>query len=109
MEVRTGEHIPSLTGYIGEKMYVDLVSMTDTMRGNQYLLTVEDSISRYCHAYPILNKEACTVAKVLMDQYFNIYGLPDRASTGNSVSVSSRKLLKFFFQQKKAAGNPLSC
>ena len=44
---------------------------------NQYLLTAKDSFSRYCCAYPIPNKEACIVAKVLMDQYFNIYGLPD--------------------------------
>ena len=28
MPVRIGEHVPSLTGYVGEKMYVDLVSMS---------------------------------------------------------------------------------
>ena len=53
------------------------------MRGNQYLLMAEDSFSRYCHAYPSPNKEACTVAKVLMDQYFNIYGLPDQLHSDN--------------------------
>ena len=41
------------------------------------LLTAEDSCSRYCRAYPILNKEAHTVAKVLMDKHFNVYGLLD--------------------------------
>ena len=34
MPVRTREHVPSLTGYIREKLYVDLVSMSDTVRGN---------------------------------------------------------------------------
>ena len=34
MPLRTGEHIPSLTGYVGEKLYVDLVSMLETIRGN---------------------------------------------------------------------------
>ena len=67
MPVRAGEHIPSLTGYVGEKLYVDLVSMSETIRGNQYMLTVEDSFSRYFRAYPIPNKVAYTVAKVLMD------------------------------------------
>ena len=35
MPVRTGEHVPSLTGYVGEKLYIDLVSMSDTVSGNQ--------------------------------------------------------------------------
>ena len=78
MPARVREHVPSLTGYVGEKLYVDLVVMSDTVRGNRYLLTVENSFSRYCRAYPIPNKEASTVAEVLMDQHFNIYGLPDQ-------------------------------
>ena len=43
MPVRTGEHIPSWTVYVREKLYVDLVSMSGTVRGNQYLLRAEDS------------------------------------------------------------------
>ena len=42
------------------------------------MLTAEDSFSRYCKAYPIPNKEAHTVAKVLMGQHFNVFGLPDQ-------------------------------
>ena len=64
MTARTGVHVPSLAGYVEEKLYMDLVSMLDTIRGNRYLLMAEDSFSRYCHGYPILNKEAHTVAKV---------------------------------------------
>ena len=45
MPVRTGVHVPSLTGYVGERLYVDLVSMSDTVRGNGYLLMAEDSFS----------------------------------------------------------------
>ena len=83
MPVRTGEHVPFLTGYVGEKLYVDLVSLSDTVRGNRYLLMAEDSFSRYCRAYPFPNKEARTVAKVLVDQHLNIYGLPDRLHSDN--------------------------
>ena len=43
----------------------------------------ENTFSRNCHAYPIPNKEARTVAKVLMDQHFNIYGLPDQLHSDN--------------------------
>ena len=72
MPARTGVHVPSLAGYVGEKLYVDLVSMSETIRGNQYMLTVEDSFSRYYGVYPIPNKEAHTMAKVLMDHHFNV-------------------------------------
>ena len=84
MPVRTREHTPSLMGYVGEKLFVDLVSMSNTVRGNRYLLTAEVSFSRYCCPYPIPNKEARTVAKVLMNQHFNIFGLPDQLHSDNS-------------------------
>ena len=83
MPVRTEEHVPSLTRYVVEKLYIELVSLSDTVRGNRYLLTAEDSFSRYCRAYPIPNKEACTVVNVLMDQHFNIYGLKDQLNSDN--------------------------
>ena len=42
------------------------------------MLTAKDSFSIYCCAYPIPNMEACTVAKVLLDQHVNIYELLDQ-------------------------------
>ena len=100
MPVRTGEHVPSLTRYAGEKLTLDLVSMSDTMRGNQYLLTAEDSFSRYCCAYPIPNKEVRTVAKVLMDQHFNIYGLPDQLHSDNGNEFVNNLLRELFSEFK---------
>ena len=47
------------------------------------MLTAEESFSRYCRAYPIPNKEARTVAKVLVDQHFNVYRLPDQLHSDN--------------------------
>ena len=99
MPVRTREHVPSLTGYVGEKLYIDLVSVSDTFRGNQYLLTGEDSFSGYCRAYPIPNKEAHTLAKVLMDKHLNVYGLPDQLHSHNGkefVNHLWRELLSEF-------------
>ena len=83
MPARTGVHVPSLTGYVGEKLFIDLVSMSDTVRGNRYLLTAEDSFNSYCLAYPIPNKEARTVAKVLVGHHFNVYRLPDQLHLDN--------------------------
>ena len=67
-----------LSGYVGEKLYIDLVSMSDTVRENRYLLMGEDSFRRYCRVYPIPNKEAHTIPKVLMEKHFNVHGLPDQ-------------------------------
>ena len=83
MPVRTGEHVPSLTGYVGEKLYINLVSLSDTVRGNRYLVAAEDSFSRYCCMYPIPNKEVSIVAKVLMDQHFKVFRLPDQLHSDN--------------------------
>ena len=41
----------------------------------------EDNFSQYCRAYLIPNKEA--MAKVLMDQHFDVYGLPDQLHSDN--------------------------
>ena len=59
-------HVPSLVGNIGEKMFIDLVSMSETVRGNHYLLTVQDRFSHFSLAYPIQNKEESTVARTLV-------------------------------------------
>ena len=47
------------------------------------MFTAKDSLSRYCRAYPVPNKEAHTVAKVLIDQHFNVYGLSDQLHSDN--------------------------
>ena len=118
MLVKTGEHVPSLTGYVGEKLYIDLVSMSDTVRGNQYLLRTKDSFSRYCRTYPIPNKEAGSLAKVLMDQHFNIYGLPDQLHSDNGKEFVNNLWRELFSEFKiqhtttlpyNLTSNPIEC
>ena len=57
--------------------------MSDIVKGSLFLLTAEDSFRQYCRTYPIPNKDLCTVAKVLMDQHFNIHGFPDQLHSSN--------------------------
>ena len=42
---RVGIHAPSLVGNVGEKKFIDLVSMSETVQGNCYLLTIQDRFS----------------------------------------------------------------
>ena len=81
--LQTREHIPFLTVYMGEKLFIDLVSMLATIRGNRYMFTAKDGFSRCCRAYPIPNMDTHTVAKVLMNQHFNLYRLPDQLHTND--------------------------
>ena len=73
---RVGIHVPSMVGNVGEKMFIDLVSMSETVRGNCYLLTVQNGFSHFSSAYPIPNKEASTVARTLVGEHFAVHG-PD--------------------------------
>ena len=61
-----GPHVPSTVGNIGKKVFIDLVILSETMTKNCYLLTVQDGFTRFASAYLICNKEAGTVARVLI-------------------------------------------
>ena len=56
------------------------------------LLTAEDGF------FP--NKEACTVNKVLMDQHFNLYGLPDQLHSDNGKEFLNNLWRELFFELK---------
>ena len=110
MPVRTVELVPWLTGYAGKNLYLDLVSMSETRRGIRYMLTEEDSFSQYCRPYPIPNKEAHTVAKVLMDQPFNVYGLPDLLHSDNGKEFVNNLWRESFSEFKiQHCGGPECC
>ena len=50
--------------------------------------------------YPIPNKEARTVAKVLIDQHFNVYGLPDQLHSDNGKEFVNNFWREFFSEFK---------
>ena len=60
---KRGPHMTSTVGNVVEKVFIDLVSMSETVRKNHYMLTVQDGFTRFASAYPICNKEAGTVAE----------------------------------------------
>ena len=75
-------HVPSTVGNVGEKGFIDLVSMSKTVRKNCYMLSVYESVydgfTRFASAYPICNKEAGTVARVFIREHFSVFGLPNQ-------------------------------
>ena len=84
VKVRDGPHNPQRTGYPGQRVYVDLVGpLPTTQKMERYVLTVEDGFTRHGNAYPIPNKEAVTVARVLIDEYCSDYGFPEGIHSDN--------------------------
>ena len=63
----------------GEKLYIDLVGpLPVTPTGTyKYVMTMQDSFTRYVMATPLRNKEAETCAEALIDRWVGPFGCPE--------------------------------
>ena len=64
--------------------------MPETHNREYYVLTVEDGFKRHSCAYPINNKEAATISRVLVDNYFMTFGLPSSIHSDNGKEFVNR-------------------
>ena len=90
IQAKRGPHVPSSVRIVGEKIFIDLVSMSETMRKNRYMLTVQDGFTKFASAYPICNKEAGTVARVLIHEHFSVFGLPNQIHSDNEAEFVNK-------------------
>ena len=68
---------PVLAGSPYERWYIDLTGPhPKSDRGHIWILTCMDSFSKWAEAYPLRNKEAESIAKVLVEQVFTRFGVP---------------------------------
>ena len=51
IQAKRGPHMPSTVGNVGEKVFIDLVSMSETVRKNCYMLMVQNGFTRFASAY----------------------------------------------------------
>jgi len=74
---RTAQLQPLVTGGPFERIHTDLTGPhPKSRRGSQYILTCIDPFTKWAEAFPIPNKEAATVARVLVEQVFCRMGVP---------------------------------
>ena len=92
--------MPSTVGNVGEKVFIDLVSMSETVRKNRYMLTIKDGFTRFASAYPISNKEAGTVARVLICEHFSVFGLPNQIHSDNGAKFVKKLWTELFSELK---------
>lgn len=83
-----------------EKIFLDLYGpMPETSLGNKYLFTIQCELSKYSEAFPIPDKKAETIAKVLVEEIFLRYGISKQIASDlgtefcNSVLSAVCKLL----------------
>ena len=88
---RSGRLQPMITGSILERCHVDITGPHPrTQRGSKYILTCVDAFSKWAEAFAIPNKEARTVARVLVEQVFCRLGTPLALLTDNAGELDGR-------------------
>ena len=87
---RGTQHVPGITGYVGEKLNVDLVGpLPTTPDGYRYVLTMQDNFSRHVSAVLLKTKEAVEVARKLIDHYIAVYGCPLQIYSDNGTEFKN--------------------
>ena len=61
-----------------ECLSMDFLSLEPDSKGFSSVLVVTDVFTKYAFAFPTKNQLASTVAKLLIEKIFNIFGLPER-------------------------------
>ena len=92
--------MPSTVGNVGEKVFINLVSMSETVRKNRYMLMVQNGFTRFASAYPICNKEAGTVARALIREHFSVFGLPYQIHSDNRAEFINKLWAELFSELK---------
>ena len=79
------------SGYSMERIAVDILGeLPNTERGNKYVLVVADYFTKWTKCYPMLNMEAATVAKLLVEELFTRFGVPDQIHSNQGRQFESK-------------------
>ena len=101
---RQGFLQPMLSGEPWERIGLDITGPHPTSaRGNVYILTLIDHFTKWIEIFPMRNQEAATVAKLLVDRVFCVYGLPMQILTDQGRNFESdlfREICRFLSVDK---------
>ena len=65
------------TGRPMERIATDILGeLPETINGNRYILVVSDYYTKWTESYPMLNMEARTVAKIIVEEFIARFGVP---------------------------------
>ena len=73
-----------------ERIAMDILGpLPETNLGNKYILVVGDYFTKWKEAYPMRDMEATTVARLLVNEFFCQFGLPDFLHTDQGRNFES--------------------
>jgi len=59
-----------------------------TIRGNRFIFTLQDKLSRFSYATPIPCGEAIVIAEAL-NQFISLFGIPEQIVSDNGKNLAS--------------------
>ena len=84
-------------GYPTQIMPVDLVGpLTESYRGNSYIMVVGDYFTRWMEAFLIPNQEATTVAEKLIDEVFLRFSIPKQLHSDQGRQFESKLMAEVY-------------
>jgi transposase InsO family protein len=93
--------ITSIANKTFEKVCLDIVGLLETtQKGNSYLLTIQDGLSKFSLAIPLPKHTANTIARAFVENFICHHGLPKSVLTDQGPDFMSKifkeccKLLK---------------
>ncbi|MCP4489552.1 MAG: transposase family protein, partial [Gammaproteobacteria bacterium] len=72
-----------------ERLGMDILKMPLSENGNAYLLVMQDYLSKFLYAFPMLNEQAITVARTLVDRLFWL-GIPKEILSDKGSAFTSK-------------------
>lgn len=76
-----------------EKIFLDIVGpLPLTEKGNKYILTLQDDLTKFSQAYAIPNHEAITIAKNFANNFICKFGIPKCIVTDQGKDFTSKLL-----------------
>ena len=80
-----------LVGEPAEHLCIDIVGpFPETLEGNKYGIVVMDWFTKFVQIYPMKNREAETVARIVMDNYIAQFGVPREIHTDQGTQFESQ-------------------
>lgn len=84
-----------------EKIFLDIVEPVETsLKGNSYILTLQDDLSKHSSAVPIPDHTANTIAQAFVEHFVCLHGIPDSIVTDQGRELSE-EYLRHFVEEKK--------
>jgi putative transposase len=95
-DMKVGLHTAAPASYNLERIFIDFMGpLVRTKKGNQAILVVMDSFSKFLAFYPVRNITSAAVCEVLENKYFMGYGVPKSFVSDNAKVFKSKVFYDF--------------